>query len=574
MKNRNHFQTLPAGALKLKGELGKMQLLCIENLVKRTNWAGLVVPFRERYETNSWRGEFWGKMIRGAILLAYTTQDAELKKLIKETVYDIISTQDENGCITAVAEKNQPGLWEVWGRKYVLMGLTRYCQYIEKDPVVVDACRREVDHLMEQLGPNGWDPLKTGYHSGLATCSIIGAIVRVYRLTGDRKYLDYAKYLVKTGCYGGGDIFQGVLEGKTPADLGNGKAYEMTSCFQGLGELCIEDDEFPQAYEILTRYYAAVRDREIACTGLGGGKDRFGEYWNDIALIQNSTDKSRTGAIGETCVTVTWLHYLERILQLTGDAKVFDQCELAFYNAMLGAMVPDGSNCTHWNPTPLNGPTYKIHSIDQMLIGFNRAFHGMDCCRAQAAEGLGLAGILAVMLQDNAPVFNLYEDMEVSLDGVKYTVEGGWPFKGDQAKITLSMDAPRKLALRFRVPERETGRSFAQVNGESFDATPGTYLTIDREWKDGDTVTLTFDQALRKRILPTTPNSFCYMEGPIVMAEDGRLNMYHGDTYSYRKVDTIGDKYICDYASAGSEFTDIHHFRVIFEKDEELGQLD
>ena len=198
MKNRNHFQTLPAGALKLKGELGKMQLLCIENLVKRTNWAGLVVPFRERYETNSWRGEFWGKMIRGAILLAYTTQDAELKKLIKETVYDIISTQDENGCITAVAEKNQPGLGEVWGRKYVLMGLTRYCQYIEKDPVVVDACRREVDHLMEQLGPNGWDPLKTGYHSGLATCSIIGAIVRVYRLTGDRKYLDYAKYLVKT----------------------------------------------------------------------------------------------------------------------------------------------------------------------------------------------------------------------------------------------------------------------------------------------------------------------------------------------------------------------------------------
>ena len=113
MKNRNHFQTLPAGALKLKGELGKMQLLCIENLVKRTNWAGLVVPFRERYETNSWRGEFWGKMIRGAILLAYTTQDAELKKLIKETVYDIISTQDENGCITAVAEKNQSFPWEL-----------------------------------------------------------------------------------------------------------------------------------------------------------------------------------------------------------------------------------------------------------------------------------------------------------------------------------------------------------------------------------------------------------------------------------------------------------------------------
>ena len=177
MKNRNHFQTLPAGALKLKGELGKMQLLCIENLVKRTNWAGLVVPFRERYETNSWRGEFWGKMIRGAILLAYTTQDAELKKLIKETVYDIISTQDENGCITTVAEKNQPGLWEVWGRKYVLMGLTRYCQYIEKDPVVVDACRREVDHLRMDGIPSrpditaAWRPAPSSAQSSVSIVS-------------------------------------------------------------------------------------------------------------------------------------------------------------------------------------------------------------------------------------------------------------------------------------------------------------------------------------------------------------------------------------------------------------------
>ena len=561
----NQFQILPAGSLALKGELGKAIDLCTANFLKRVNWKGLVEPFRNRYETISWRSEFWGKMIRGAILIAYATQDEELKAILKETVYDIISTQDADGCISTVAREKQPGTWDMWGRKYVLHGLARYCQYIEMDPAVIDACRKQVDFMIRQMGEGGpLHPLTTGYHEGLATCSAIDAIVRVYRITNDKKYLDFAKYIAKTGCSGKGDIFQGVLDGKNPAELGNGKAYEMTSCFQGLAELCLEDDSFPKAYEILTRYYAGIRDREILCTGVAGGKDRWGEYWFDMAFKQNIDDLEATGAMGETCITTTWLHYLERILQLTGDAKVFDQCELSFYNALLGGMTLDGTNFTHRNPTPLCGPACKIAAADQMLIGFNNPFHGMDCCRAQGPEGLAMATVLGVMVKDGAPVFNLYEDMEVRLDGIKYTVTGGWPFFGNKVQIALAMDAPRKMALRFRVPERESGKGFLAVNGEEIPATPGTYLAVEREWKDGDVVSIVFDHALRKRILPTTPNSFCYMQGPVVLADDTRLNSYHGDTTSYRIAFLNGERYLCDYASAGNEFMDLHHFQVVF----------
>ena len=48
---------------------------------------------------------------------------------------------------------------------------------------------------------------------------MLGAIVRVYRLTQDPRHLEFAKYIARTGCSLSGDIFQGVLEGKTPAEL-------------------------------------------------------------------------------------------------------------------------------------------------------------------------------------------------------------------------------------------------------------------------------------------------------------------------------------------------------------------
>ncbi len=569
----NHFQILPGRAVTLKGELGKMAILNRENFVKRANWKGLVEVFRNRQETSSWRSEFWGKLIRGAILMAYTSGDQELTKLIKDSVYDIISTQDANGCISTVAPENQPGLWDMWGRKYVLMGLTRYCQYIDKDPKVIDACRKMLDHIMTQMGPDARPATEVGYHGGLATCSMLGAVVRVYRLTGDKKYLDFAKYIVKTGCYKGDDIFKAVLAGQIPAKLGTGKAYEMTSCFQGLGELCLETDDFPETLEILQRYYAAVRDREIMCTGIGGGGDTWGEYWCDMALKQNIKDPKVTGAMGETCITVTWIHYLERMLQLTGDAKTVDQFELSFYNAMLGAMTLDGYNCTHRNPTPLAGGAYKIPAPDQMVLCFNHPFFGMDCCRVQSPEGLALAPLLAVMAtkDTNAPVFNLYEDMEVDYNGVKYQVAGGWPFAMKDVTITLKMDAPKSFPILFRVPEREPGKAFLEVGGKTYDAVPGTYLTVEREWKDGDEITLHFDTTLRKRMLPTTPNSFCYMKGPVVLAEDSRLNCYHGETTSYHVAFPMPgktDRYLCDYAGAGNEFLEVHRFQVVFEEDQ------
>ena len=125
----------------------------------------------------------------------------------------------------------------------------------------------------------------------------------LWHLTGNEKYRDLADDIIYSGCSAQGDLFDDIMAGIVPAALGNGKAYEMTSCVQGLAELTLLDPDV-RRQEIVKRYYEAVRDRELFVTGTGGGKDRCGEYWHDGAFRQ--TRFSPGIGFGETCVTATW----------------------------------------------------------------------------------------------------------------------------------------------------------------------------------------------------------------------------------------------------------------------------
>ena len=84
---------LEPGKVRQRGPLGKMLSLSIANRLKMVNYAHLVDPFRFRYERDrAWRCEFWGKIVRSAILSWCGLQDAELLSIIKETVNDLLST--------------------------------------------------------------------------------------------------------------------------------------------------------------------------------------------------------------------------------------------------------------------------------------------------------------------------------------------------------------------------------------------------------------------------------------------------------------------------------------------------
>lgn len=564
MMNGNQFNFLPAGTVRLSGPMGVALDRSIHNRLKKINYKHLVDPFRFRNEGDrGWRCEFWGKIMRSAILSWYDAPDDGLLAIIRDSVADLLSTQTPDGCISSYPEHDQTNNWDVWGRKYVLLGLLRYYNLIEPDGKVKLACTRLVDHLMTQVGPGRKRIVDCGWHDGLAASSILGAIVGVYRISGERKYLDYALWIAESGCSTRHDIFAEARRGKIPAELGNGKAYEMMSCFQGLSELYLEKPE-PEYLEAVVKFYEQVRDREIFITGAGGLKDEAGEYWFDGKFKQLRAD---CGALGETCVTTTWIHYCERVLRLTGDSRVADELEKSFYNAILGGMKPDGSGWIHMNPTPLAGASCKKAAGDQILRGFGTPFDGHDCCLAQGPEALAMAPLLAVLNASCGPVINSYENMTLEFrtpggQAAVLRVSGGYPFAG-QVRGVLEVPMPERFAISLRIPGWWNGVSVLKINGESCSAEAGRYFKAEREWASGDVVEMDFDLSARVEKLEDRCAVMC---GPVLLAQDSRLGAVDAPVVDFEladadasadmnlvKVNRAGMKF-CDYASAGNLF--------------------
>ena len=127
--------------LSLQGALGSAGHKVLNNYLKETSFSRLVDVFRFREEKdNGWRCEFWGKVLRGAILLNSFVKDSEMEKIIDDTISDILSTQKEDGSISSYPAEKQLQGWNLWGIKYVLIGLLRYAQTGKKRREIAKAC--------------------------------------------------------------------------------------------------------------------------------------------------------------------------------------------------------------------------------------------------------------------------------------------------------------------------------------------------------------------------------------------------------------------------------------------------
>lgn len=563
--------TVSPGEIYLKGLLGKAIRTVAENRLKKVNYKFLVDTFRYRTENDGgWRGEFWGKIIRSAILTWKATGDKELLAIVKESVYDMISTQTQDGCISTYPQELQTFDWDLWGRKYALVGLLRYFEVVDADPAVLQACCKLIDHLMTQVGPEAKNIIDCGWHDGLASASILFAVVKLYRFTHDKKYLDYAVWIVNSGCSKVHNIFDAVLNGTFPKDIGNGKAYEMMSCFLGLAELYREIPE-ERYLKTVIRFYEMVRDREIFITGVGGMKDCWGEFWHDGKFKQCRKD---SGTHGETCITTTWIHYCYTILKLTSDSKIADEIEVALYNGILGSMHPNGNAFIHGNPDLTGGEKgCKIAADDQIKRGFGTPYDSHDCCLAQGPEGLAMALPVAMIQNKDGMTLNLFEDMDAICHTpggqcAKITISGGYPLH-EKVKIIIKLEHKEKFQVKLRIPQWINTNFHIVLNDRNIPVIPGTYLLLNQEWNEMNEIGMDFDLTPVMFRDPGGSNHVAFRCGPLVLAQDSRLCMDVGQPVSLSvssmrraeapegillQWDTKNGIPLCDYISAGNRF--------------------
>lgn len=571
------YKFFPAGALLLHGVIGEALKKNIRCRLETVNDPNMVDPFRFRSEDDgAWRCEFWGKVTRSMILAWQVEPGDFLLEKIKKSVKDLLSTQTADGCISSYPEEKQMTSWDIWGRKYVLLTLLRYYRLIEADPEVLSACCRLVDHLISQLSGTGVDLRACGQHGGLASCSILAGIVELYEITGETRYLEFARRIIESGCSLAGNVFEAALQGVAPKNIGNGKAYELSSCFQGAAAFSHVTGE-KKYRDAVIQYFKLVAEKEIFVTGTGGGKDSVGEYWFDGAVRQTSDDPGC--GLGETCVTATYMHLCESVFSLDEMyQEPMDQMEISLYNALLGAMAPCGDLWTHSNPTPLTGGGCKTIPPDQIGRCFKKPFDGHDCCRAQGPEGLAFGAAHAVLQIPGGVMINFYEDFtlrDAADSGEEYTIEctGGYPASG-RTELTFRTAKTLKRKLVLRIPAWAENCE-VELNGSPVAVCLGKYCVLEREWNDADRIKIQFHPEVKVIRPAGTQGVFALKYGALILAEPGsreaapdpekkweKIPAGYGHLVNFRQ----GDLDVCDYASAGRGFSENDPLRVFFKE--------
>jgi DUF1680 family protein len=514
---------LPAGSVRLNGPVGDAIQTCLQGKIRGQDIKLLLEPFASRPEDAMWKCEFWGKWFTSAALAYRYEPTPENRAVLDRAVQGLLATQTPDGYIGTYKRSAELAGWDVWGRKYVLLGLLAYYD-LTGERKALDAACKAADYTIGQIGPGKADIVASGQWTGLAPSSILEPMVLLYRRTGNPRYLEFAQYIVRRwGEPGGPDLLRKALDGvpvfrmfpgpkavvKDYGDYGQSKSYEMMSCFEGLTELYRVTGK-PEYIEAVKRVYDDIAATEI--TVLGSGSDW--ERWCNGHVRQLDTMHEWM----ETCVTATWIKFSTQLLRLTGDSSYADRIERTAYNSLLGAQRDDGEWWSHISP--LAG--VRLPAPEQCGIHVN-------CCVASGPRALMLLPALAVMQESAGPVVQFYEagTARVPLPSGKkaeIAIKGDYLGQGE-VELTVQPEAEETFALALRIPSW-SWQTKVEVNGEAVSGVkPGSYLRVARSWKSGDRVRIAFDMLTRAVREPGGSSHVAIVRGPIVMAFDKRITI-------------------------------------------------
>lgn len=505
----------------VEGYLGERISTCISNRIKVQNLNEVIDPFRHREETRFWQTEFWGKWITSAISAYEYNNDPELKLIIDNAVKELISTQTPDGYIGNYAPEAHLRQWDVWGRKYTLLGLIAYYD-LTKDKKCISAAKKLLDFTMTEIGPGKSDINKSGNYRGMASGSILEPIILLYNRTGEKKYLDFSKYIAGQWEISEGPQLIPKAINKIPVaerfpvnnetqwwTWENGqKAYEMMSCYEGLIELYRVTGE--KKYLISVQNVVRnIIDDEINICGSGAAM----ECWYHGRM--NQAYQSRHSM--ETCVTMTWMKLLLNLYKLTGDTEYLDQFEISMYNALLASFHPDGKTFSKY--TPLCG--FREEGLPHPGMTY------LHCCMANGPRALMLIPLAMFMRSDGGIIVNLFSRGRISTvfpDNNKLMIQQltNYPKNGE---ITLQIYPQNKTEfdIYIRIPGWSEIKKLNVNDQEIPFIVKSGYLKISRLWNSGDRINILLDIPSKVIYSPDKSGYFAaIIRGPVVLVRDAK----------------------------------------------------
>lgn len=434
-----------------------------------------VLPYRDLLP---WSGEFAGKHITGAYYIWLLTRSDELYRSTVSFIDEMLACQAEDGYLGCFAKEcrltgafsQNPAAsgctWDAWNHYHIMTGLLLWYGLTG---------REDYKAVLLKIA----DLFLASFYDGKPSLASIGStemnlapyhiFVQLYELTGDEKYLYFAK--------------------KIEGDLSRDDAGDyIGTSLRGVEFYRCPKPRWESLHTILgiAEMYAATGDvtylksaRQITESILRTDVHNTGAFSTDEQAIGNPYTNSNI----ETCCVVAFDALASRIAALTGEKTLLDFLELAHYNAVLGSFSPSGRWSTY--NTPMEGEKCaNTHSISfQCRPGSPQ----LNCCSVNAPRGVGQCADWMFTLSDGMLCVNFYEPLEADFGDTKLKIESVYPAPGD-IRLTLS-GACRPVALRIPGWSK---KARVTENGTERDAAPGTYEKIG-PWNGSVTVVLSLD---------------------------------------------------------------------------------
>lgn len=467
---------------------------------------------------------FWdsdvAKWIEGASYILHSEKNDQAVEIIENAIDLIIKNSDENGYFNShflVAEKENRfrlrECHELYCAGHLIEAAVAYYELTGKDRFL-NAVKKYADYIERAFKIDNTAAFITPGHPEIEL-----ALVRLYKATGEKRYIELAKYFIdkRGNCDEPGIYTDWANEyySQDEMPVRERKTAE-GHCVRALYLMCAaadiayiyKDNDLKTACE---RFFDSIVNKRMYITG-GVGSSNMGESFTIDYDLPNRT------AYAETCAAISLAMFAERMLKFGADSRYSDIIERTMYNGIMSGISLDGKSFFYENPLEIDPDFNNINTSTKVKERFpitqRVEVFDCSCCPPNIMRFVASISGLIYGFDDNTVYINQYINSEGDVNGIKISQKTDYPNNG---KITVRCNSNKKQ-IAFRIPcwckSFNINKKYSIKNGYA-------YVDLDSE----ENIELELDMPVRiisaNRRIHSDAGRIAVMRGPVVYCAEG-----------------------------------------------------